>query len=280
MLVVPTRTGTSVVTPGATALMISSKVVGPTYPPTIWPVTGSMRSATSDPLALDHLGAGFRDRQGVPRGVAGQDGRPARRHGPGYRQQEEVAAALAGFAGYRRQMDERRAALAAAAARPMISDLVGLAATLSDANLEDQVCLRLGRILAELDDAGPDDHVGPDTFAGAVIDVAAEAVSGALMEPDSGWLPSCCLGATPALCRAPPAWSCTPSPADMSSPRPGVKRRSQVSRGAPPAAPSGSNRPSRARASGPAAAPPAGRTRRQVRPEGQSVGRRARPRRG
>jgi hypothetical protein len=69
-------------------------------------------------------------------------------------------------------------------------------------------------------------------------------------------------------------------PADMSSRRPGVQRRPEVSRAAPPAAPSGSNWPSHARASGPAAAPPAGRTRRQVRPEGQTVDRRPPPRRG
>jgi hypothetical protein len=95
-------------------------------------------------------------------------------------QQRELAAARAGFAEYRRQLDERRASLAAAAAAPMIAELVELAATESDADLEDALCLRIGRTLTELDDAPVDDHVGPGTFADAMIDAAAQAAGAAL----------------------------------------------------------------------------------------------------
>jgi len=94
---------------------------------------------------------------------------------------------MAGFAEYRRQLDERRAFLAAAAAESMIAELVGLAATRSDFDLEDELCVRIGRTLTELDDAPIDDHVGPNTFAEAVIDAAAEAVGAALVgEADGG----------------------------------------------------------------------------------------------
>lgn len=103
---------------------------------------------------------------------------------------QEMAAAVGGFTGYRRKLDERRAALAAAAARPMIADLVEAATTVPDAELEDELCVRLGQALAELDDACVEDHVDPTTFAGAVIDVAVEAVDGALAGQDNGWMPS------------------------------------------------------------------------------------------
>jgi hypothetical protein len=94
---------------------------------------------------------------------------------------------MAGFGAYRRQLDERRASLAAAAAGPMIADLVGLAATASDSDLEDELCARIGRALADLDADSIDDHVGPETFADAVIDAAAEAVGAALAGGVDGW---------------------------------------------------------------------------------------------
>jgi hypothetical protein len=106
--------------------------------------------------------------------------------GPDDRQQE-LAAAMAGFGEYRRQLDERRASLATAAAEPMIGELVGLAATRSDSDLEDELCVRIGRTLAALDDAPIDDHVGPNTFAEAVVDAAVKAVDTALAGPADSW---------------------------------------------------------------------------------------------
>ena len=73
-------------------------------------------------------------------------------------------------------LDRDRAVRAAAVAEPMIAELVGLAATLSDPDLEDALCTCVGTALSELDDAPPDDHVGPDMFAQAVLDTAATAV--------------------------------------------------------------------------------------------------------
>ena len=102
-------------------------------------------------------------------------------------QQRELAAAMAGFGEYRRQMDERRASLAAAAAMPVIAELVGLAATRSDSDLEDELCVRIGRTLTELDDAPIDKHVGPNTFADAVTAAAAKAVVTALDGEVDGW---------------------------------------------------------------------------------------------
>lgn len=110
----------------------------------------------------------------------------ASRGGPGDHQQE-LAAAIAGLGEYRRQLGERRASLAAAGAESMIAELVGLAATRSDSDLEDELCVRIGARLAELDDAPIDDHVGPNVFAEAVIDAAVQAVGTALAGDVGGW---------------------------------------------------------------------------------------------
>jgi hypothetical protein len=101
--------------------------------------------------------------------------------------QPELAAARMGFAEYRRLLDERRASLAAAAAEPMIAELTGLAVTRTDSDLEDELCTRIGRALSDLNDGPVDDHVGPDTFAGAVIDAAAKAVATKLAGDAGGW---------------------------------------------------------------------------------------------
>lgn len=94
---------------------------------------------------------------------------------------------MAEFAEYRRQLGGRRASLAAAAAEPMIAELGGLAATRSDSHLEDELCVRIGRTLTELGKGPNDDHVGPNTFAEAVIDAAVEAVGVSLAGPTDGW---------------------------------------------------------------------------------------------
>ncbi|WP_173155338.1 hypothetical protein [Phytohabitans suffuscus] len=89
----------------------------------------------------------------------------------------DLAAAFAGLSERRRRLDGRRAALAAAAAKPMVAELVGLAATRTDTELGDELCARLGRTLAELDKAPTDDHVGPNALAEAVVDAAVAAAS-------------------------------------------------------------------------------------------------------
>ena len=102
-------------------------------------------------------------------------------------QQRELAAAMAGFGEFRRQMDERRASLATRAATPMIAELIELAATSTDSDIEDELCVRIGRTLTELDDAPIDDHVDPNTFADAVTDAAVQAVGTALTGEVDGW---------------------------------------------------------------------------------------------
>jgi hypothetical protein len=52
-------------------------------------------------------------------------------------------------------VDLHRAALATAAAEPMITELVALAASRTDAELEDELCTRIGRTLSDLDDGRP-----------------------------------------------------------------------------------------------------------------------------
>ena len=113
---------------------------------------------------------------------------PSRRVRPGSADQSrsELVDALAGFSRYRRQLDEHRASLAAAAAEPLIAELVALAPARSDTNLEDELCARLGIRLAEFDDRPIDDHVGPNMFAEAVITAAAAAVAVALGESADG----------------------------------------------------------------------------------------------
>jgi len=112
----------------------------------------------------------------------GRTGRP----GPDERSRREPAGAFAGFADYRRQLDERRASLAAAAAEPLVAELVASAPARSDSDLEDALCARLGGRLAQLDDGPVDDHVGPNVVAEAIIAATAAAVAAALGEPAGG----------------------------------------------------------------------------------------------
>ncbi len=104
------------------------------------------------------------------------------------RQQEESIAAMAGFTGYRRQLHEHRMSLALKTAEPMIAELVGIAASLSDSDLQDELCLRIGRTLSERDDDAPvDDYISPDTLAEAIIQAAANAVGNALAADTDDW---------------------------------------------------------------------------------------------
>jgi hypothetical protein len=107
---------------------------------------------------------------------AGHGGRPDLYE----RSRRELAGAFPDLVGYRRQLDERRASSAAAAAEPFVAELVAFAADRSDLDLEDALCARLGVRLAELDDGAMEDHVDPNRFVEAVIAAAASAVAAAL----------------------------------------------------------------------------------------------------
>jgi hypothetical protein len=109
-----------------------------------------------------------------------------RRPGTDERARRELAGAFAGIAEYRRQLDERRASLAASAAEPLVAELVATAPAHTDYDLEDALCARLGVRLAQLDDGPIEDHVGPNAFAEAAIAATATAVAAALCEAASG----------------------------------------------------------------------------------------------
>ena len=102
----------------------------------------------------------------------------------------DLAATLSGIAEQRRQLDERRASLATAAAGPMIAELVELAVSRSDLDLESELCSRIGRTLAQQEDAPIEDHVGPNTLAEAGIDAAAAAVRATIAPGANGWEPA------------------------------------------------------------------------------------------
>jgi hypothetical protein len=110
------------------------------------------------------------------------------RGGPGDRQQG-WSTAVAGWAEYRRQADERRLSLARTAAEPMIADLAAIAMSLSDAELEDELCSRIGTSLAPLKgvDIPVDDYVSPNTFIQAVVEAAVNAVAAALAAETNDW---------------------------------------------------------------------------------------------
>lgn len=100
----------------------------------------------------------------------------------------DLAQAFSGFADVRAQLDARRASLAAAAAESLVGELVELAPQRPGCELEDELCVRLGRRLHEAEEGPLDDHVGPNQLAEATVTAAAAAVRAALDEatPD-GW---------------------------------------------------------------------------------------------
>ncbi|WP_432829191.1 hypothetical protein [Dactylosporangium sp. CA-092794] len=109
--------------------------------------------------------------------------RPQRRSPEQSGGQRELAEAFSGLAAYGGRLDEHRAGLAAAVTEPMVADLVKLAATRSDAELEDELCVRIGSMLTTFDEAPIDDHVSPHIGGAAVIGAALHGVETA--EPDA-----------------------------------------------------------------------------------------------
>lgn len=114
--------------------------------------------------------------------------RPRTTPAPGDQIRQEHASGLADLFAYRRDLDARRASLAAEAAQALVADLVGFAADRTYPDIEDELCARLGVRLGEWADAPIHDHVGPTLFAEAVITAAAAAVrvtlEGVAADPD------------------------------------------------------------------------------------------------
>ncbi len=87
---------------------------------------------------------------------------------------------------HRRQLDDRRRARAATVAGPMIADLVRTAGIRAGSDIEDELCIRIGRALGELEDPPLEGEVDPDTLVMAVLDAAVAAVSGTVSGPAGG----------------------------------------------------------------------------------------------
>lgn len=101
----------------------------------------------------------------------------------------EVSQVLAGLLEYRRELDARREQLAAEAAQALIRDLAEFASGRSYPEVEDELCVRMGRQLRGWADGPIEDHIGPNTFAAALRSAAVETVCGKLqdvaIEPNS-----------------------------------------------------------------------------------------------
>ena len=111
------------------------------------------------PASVNQLG----DRRGSAAVLGGQDPRA-------------LAEALQGLTAYREQIHAGRSSRAAAAAKDLVSDLVAVVANQPDVIVEDVLCLRLGTVLSEAEQAPLDDRPGPSHLAPALVTAAAAAV--------------------------------------------------------------------------------------------------------
>jgi hypothetical protein len=98
---------------------------------------------------------------------------------------------IGGFAAHRRELAQRRAAIAAPRLAAVVAELAGLASGTPSADLEDQLCARLGDPLWEWSNAPHvEDHVDVDVAAEVLAAQAISAVDSALgrvaADPD-GW---------------------------------------------------------------------------------------------
>jgi hypothetical protein len=97
----------------------------------------------------------------------------------------EWADAWRDLAAYRDQIDARRASWAAAAATDLVADLVAVVANQPDMIVEDALCLRLGTLLGEAEQASADDRPGPHHLADAIVAAATAAVEATTGEADA-----------------------------------------------------------------------------------------------
>jgi hypothetical protein len=99
----------------------------------------------------------------------------------------ELADAWRGLAAYREQVDARRTAQAAAAARDLVADLVAAVVNEPDMIVEDVLCRRLGTLLSEAEQAPIDDRPGLRHTADALVAAAAAAVEATIAEQRDAW---------------------------------------------------------------------------------------------
>jgi hypothetical protein len=108
----------------------------------------------------------------------------------------ELADAWRGLAAYREQVNTRRASRAAEMAADLVADLVAVVASQPDMIVEDAVCLRLGTLLGEEEQAPVDDRLGPHDLADALVAAGVAAVEATTGEADAWRAPWRVLTAT------------------------------------------------------------------------------------
>jgi hypothetical protein len=88
----------------------------------------------------------------------------------------ELARALRGLTAHREQVHAGRRSRATTAATELVTDLVAVVANQPDMIVEDALCLRVGTLLSEAEQAPLDDRPGPSHLAPALVTAAAAAV--------------------------------------------------------------------------------------------------------
>jgi hypothetical protein len=92
------------------------------------------------------------------------------------RDRHELADALRSLTANRELTTARRTSLATTMATELVADLVAAVANQPDMIVEDALCLRLGTMLSEADQAPLADHVGPSDLAKALVTAAVAEV--------------------------------------------------------------------------------------------------------
>jgi hypothetical protein len=97
----------------------------------------------------------------------------------------ELADAWRGLAAYREQVNTRRASRAVEMAADLVAGVVAVMASQPDMIVEDAVCLRLGALLGEEEQAPVDDRLGPHDLADAMVAAAVAAVEASTGDADA-----------------------------------------------------------------------------------------------
>jgi hypothetical protein len=97
----------------------------------------------------------------------------------------ELADAYQGLVAYRNHIDAQRASLAAVAATDLVADLVAVVADEPDVIVEDALCLRLGTLLGEQEQASVDAGLRPRDMPGALVDAAVAKVRASKGQADA-----------------------------------------------------------------------------------------------
>lgn len=101
------------------------------------------------------------------------------------RDRRELAQAWQSLTAHREQIYTARRTRAAAAAADLVADLVTVVANQPDVIVEDALCLRLGTVLSEAEQAHLDDQPGPGDLPQALITAAEAAIEATVGDTDA-----------------------------------------------------------------------------------------------